>query len=46
MPLHQECGQESHSHLQWLHLPSLHQRVSLVTTTLVTVHLCVRFLGL
>lgn len=43
-PLHQECGQASH--LQWLRLPSLHQRVNLVATTLVTVHLCVRFLGL
>lgn len=44
MPLHLECGQESH--LQWQCLPPLHQRVSLVTLTLVTEQLCVQFLGL
>lgn len=32
MPLHLGCGQESH--MQWLCLSSLHQRVTLVTMTL------------
>lgn len=44
MPLHLGCGQESY--MQWLCLPSLHQRIILVTMTLVTVHLRVQFLGL
>lgn len=43
MPLHLGYGQESH--LQWLCLPSLHQKVSLATKTLVMVHLCVHILG-
>lgn len=44
MPLHLGGGQESH--LQWPRLPSLHQKVSLATKTLVTVHLRAHVLGL